>query len=130
MGKPGAILHALFFYACKRLPYLLRFDDADRITVDKKEVVSSSRCHRELANSHAFRGTQVKASVILHSPSCLYKSLIDDLACLFFWLHALRLFPLSRCECCCNIIRRWRKYRYSIIDLIGKEQSPSSTRMR
>src|SRR6266581_4165491 len=95
MRKPGTVLHALFLDTGEGLTHLLRFDDTNRFTIHKEEIISRSGHHGEFTNRHSNRGTQVQASVILYDPACLCKSLINELARLFFWLHAACLFLSS-----------------------------------
>src|SRR5205085_10058820 len=70
IGKPVDVLRRLPRDPGQRLPFLLRFDDPDRRTVDEEEVVGAAvrYLEDELANRHAPRGTQVHDSGTLDRP--------------------------------------------------------------
>ncbi len=76
-----AVLRGLQFDSGEGLAFLLGLDDSDRSAVHEQQVVSLAmpRLERELADSYATSGGQVRSPLVLSYPASFRQELVDVL---------------------------------------------------
>ena len=67
--------------------FLFGFNDADRLSVYKKDIIGGSNIGIILSNGDANTGTEVEFIPILNLPACLHKKMINLLSRLLFRFH-------------------------------------------
>ena len=69
--------------------FFFGFNDADRLSVYKKDIIGRSNIGIILANGDANISTEVEFVPILNLPACLHKKMINLLSRLLFRFHMI-----------------------------------------